>query len=264
MRAIITCDTCINDDNLRLLLAELNLCPNRNIGEDQLKKLKELIKIKRTEISTDIPGEGLKEIIDATVICTIFDGETKTWGIVSRPNKYRISFRLKNPVASRLKNACESLVRSLRSEKTLEFLIREGHVNKNTNIWRYFPFLHSIFLPKEYFHFYPLIEILEKNSDQYSFSGKIVHRSAFAAAVEERTIEFYIILFSGFIAIFLLYLTSPASLLDFANFGEWKEWVRGNMERVSTAALLTMIISGLELFLHWMTIRRESSIKWTA
>lgn len=135
LRAIITCTTCINDDNkIKRILEEINWIPkftDPGISKDSQTR-DEFIKMmdtKKGDILTNIPDES-KEIINATTICTIYNGETKTWGIVSRPNKFLISFRLKNPLSTRLKAACKSLIISLRFYNGKFLLIRKKEKQK--------------------------------------------------------------------------------------------------------------------------------------
>jgi hypothetical protein len=113
MRAIISCITPLSNEEIIAVLNDINWLPNTCIDNCNLASLKKNIDTQTTELLKNIPNEdtGVKD----TTFVTIFDGYTKTWGIVTRTNQYRLTIRLKNPVVESLKQACESIVTLLRS-----------------------------------------------------------------------------------------------------------------------------------------------------
>jgi hypothetical protein len=226
MRAIILCDTLVENNDLESILSEINWLPN--MEDDNLELLE-----RKKEILEHIPKDA-KKLVESTFVCTIYDDETKTWGIVNRPNKHRLSFRLKNPVSDRLKKASIKLVSDMRT-------------NKHTD-------------GKFKFDFLPRVEVLEPGNENYSFAGEILPPHRLKLAISQRKTESYVAIFAGIIAIVLLIVTSPIILPVKTN--SWEIWFSGTLERFSTAALVTMTISAFEVFLHWSEIRRQDLIKW--
>jgi hypothetical protein len=161
---------------------------------------------------------------------------------VSNPSKHALTFRLKTPVSERLKAACEKLVADLQPVV--------GDRDKGRN---------------PAFAFVSRVEVLEPNSQDHAFSGEILPPSRFWLAVQERKTEAYVGAFAAALAILLLVVTSPsikAAVLSFAT-ADWQDWISGNLERFTTATLVTLAISWFEVALHWFDIRRKSSIRWT-
>lgn len=228
MRSIILCDTSIENDDLELILSEINWFPN--IPQDS----KEVIE-RKNEIIEHIPKDA-KILVESTIVCTIYDDETKTWGIVNRPNKHRLSFRLKNPVSEKLKKASIKLVSDMR---TKQYMHTDG---------------------KFHFDFLSRIEVLEPGNENYSFAGEILPPQRLKLAISQRKTETYVAIFAGLIAILLLMITSP--IIFPIKVNPWEIWFFGTLERISTAALVTMTISVFEVFFHWSEIRRQDLIKW--
>lgn len=230
------------------------------------------MKQQKEDILKNIPPQS-KKIIDDTTICTIYNGETKTWGIVTRPNKFLISFRLKNPLSTRLKAACRSLILSLRNYNGAFALDEKEDYDekkdfKNNDIASFRLKLSNFNLfsmrnKKERFKFSSIIEILEPGSEQSSFHGKIIQGSAFKATKEEKKTEISVLICTFIFTVVLLYITSPYGI-DFSSSGAWKDWWEGNLQRVSTAAIVTMLVSIINLIFHWTSIRREYPIRWIA
>lgn len=295
MRAIITCTTHISNEKLKGLLVKLNFCPNRDISEDQKKQLKELIIFNQDEITKDIPDgiilnkdENKKDVVDnakiihevsvLTTVCTLYDGETRTWGIVSRPNKDRLIFRLKNPISTRLKLACSALITALRSKKAQEILNGEECIDREKGSFNKIRLkVLSVFSKstdstreyitsetKEYFDFYNRIEVLEKGSSDYSFSGTIIDQDTFRAARNDRKTEWKIAGIAATLSAIFLILTSPlvTTRLNMNTPFSWSIWVVGMFERLSSAFVVTTGVSILDVVLHWETIRLEYPIRW--
>lgn len=231
MRAIIMCGTTTKDVELEEILTKLNWWPNlpQNSNEVEVNK-KEIIQL--------IPDSD-RVIVEKTFICTVYDAETRTWGIINRPNQNRLIFRLKNPVSDRLKHSCEKLVNKLRSYST-------DHKNNFC------------------FKFKPRVEVLEPGNDNFSFSGEILPSSRVQLAIQERKTEVYVGIFAGLTAIILLIITSPlvSNFVLPSPTSSWRIWTSGTLERFSTAALVTATISFFEVALHWFDIRRKSIIRW--
>lgn len=233
MRAILRCSTKVENEELDSLLASLNWWPNLEQDDPILQE-------RSDDIMNHIAQED-RDLAKKTLLYTVYDDTTKTWGIVSRPSTHMLTFRLKNPVSERLKAACEKLIADLQP-------VRAERGRAKT----------------EAFAFSARIEVLEPNSQDHAFSGEILPPMRFLLAVRERKTEAYVGAFTACIAILLATLTSPpvkAALLPSLT-GEWQQWVSGNLERFTTAALVTMVISWFEVMLHWFDMRRKSYIRW--
>jgi hypothetical protein len=120
MRAIISCTTRLSNKEIVTVLDEINWLPNICVDGKE-NELRFIIRKQKESIFKTIPDEKETTLKNTTFV-TIYDGETKTWGIVTRTNKYRITFRLKNPQSYKLKKACESLVKELRLSKPRDIL----------------------------------------------------------------------------------------------------------------------------------------------
>lgn len=234
MRAIIKCRAIIDTEELDAVLSQHEWWPN-------LPQECEEIKAKRNDILEHIPPED-RTIAEKTYLFTIYDEGSRSWGIVSNPAKHVLTFRIKNPVSDKLKSACEKIVKDLRTSS--------GGKKKDDKIS---------------FDFFPKVEVLEPNSDNHAFSGEILPPKRLLLAIKERKTEAYVGLFTAITTIFVLFFTSPiGSLFVFNNVSTgWKVWLSGNLERISTAVLVTTIISWFEVILHWFDIRRKSIIRWS-
>ena len=233
MRAIIRCTATFEKQDLESLLADINWWPTVDQSDP-------LVRDRAQDIITHI-ADSDRGLAERTLLCTIYDDATKTWGIVSNPSLHVLTFRLKNPVSEKLKVACERLVIQL-----------QPHV----------PDHRSGRTPVE---FSPSVEIFEPNSQDHAFSGAILPPARFWLAVKERKTEAYVGLFTTLLAIVFLTSTSPLvrPWLMRGFDSDWQQWFSGNLERFSTAALVTLTISWFEVFLHWFSLRRQSSIRWT-
>lgn len=223
MIAVFSCNTPLENDALKIVLEETNWCPN--ISQDN-EFLNEKMK--------DILNFSMKSqlfLIESTLIYTIFDSETRTWGIIYRPNKHFISFSLQNPNSDNLKKACEKLVKALENK----------YSNNFTNV-----------------------EVFEPTSKDYTFSGDILHTDYFDLTISQRKTEFFVGLLAGICAIFLLSITSPIiSPFFLSEPNLWSVWLLSALERLNAAALITVTISWFEIILHWLDIKRQPIIRWT-
>lgn len=116
---------------------------------------------------------------------------------------------------------------------------------------------------KNYFKFSSIIEILEPGSDQSSFHGKIIQGSAFKATKQEKKTEISVLICTIIFTVILLYITSPLGS-KFQGVGLWGDWWQENLQRVSTAAIVTMLVSSINLVFHWLSIKKEYPIRWVA
>jgi len=107
MRAIIRSESNIDVDSLDAFLSAKNLWPA--LPQDHPEVLK-----KRQELLDTVAPED-RPLVENTLLYTIYHEGTKTWGIINRPNKHSITFRLKNPVAIKLQSACQKLVCDLQA-----------------------------------------------------------------------------------------------------------------------------------------------------
>lgn len=233
MRAILRCSTTVEKEELDGLLSSQNWWPN--ISQEH-----EIVKAHREDIVSHI-AEQDRDLAHATLLYTIYDDTTKTWGIVSNPSKHALTFRLKNPVSERLKAACEKLVADLQPVG--------GDRDRAKG---------------PAFVFGSRVEVLEPNSQDHAFSGEILPPKRFWLAVEERKTEAYVGAFAAALALLLLIATSPPVKAAFLSGArpEWQGWLSGNLERFTTATLVTLTISWFEVILHWFDIRRKGFIRW--
>lgn len=234
MRAILRCSTSVEREGLDALLSSQNWWPS--VSQDH-----EIVKSQRSDILSHISDQD-RDLAQETLLYTIYDDTTKTWGIVSNPTKHALTFRLKNPVSERLKAACEKLVADLQP-------LASGRDGAR----------------RPALAFVSRVEILEPNSQDHAFSGEILPPKRFWLAVQERKTEAYVGAFAAGLALLLLVATSPPlkRVLLSAATPEWQGWLSGNMERFSTATLVTLAISWFEVALHWFDTRRRSTIRWT-
>lgn len=225
MRAVIKCDADIIDDQLTQWLEQRNWLPNEPQNA-------QLVEQHRAETLEYVPAQD-RTIAEHTHILTLFDETTRAWGTVCRPNKKRLTFRLKHPVSEKLKKACERLVTDILSNSSLQFSETK-------------------------------IEVLEPQGEHRAFAGTVLSPHRWHVVKQERRTEYRVMLASGAIAIGTLLATSPALrpllLSPFAL--DWATWVGGILERLGTTAVVTAIVAGLQLYLHWKDVQREPPIRW--
>ena len=173
-------------------------------------------------------AENQRGIAEATHFLTIIDPATQTWGIVSAPTHTSITIRLKNPIADRLKRACETLVEKIINEnkknKSFFFKQAENHITLK---------------PME------TISVLEPNSDTHAYTGTIVANATFTLAKSERRPEFIVFVVSFLLAISAMWYTSPWSgyFTEGMTEGSMTEWKYSTAARLSTAFLVTAFVS---------------------
>ncbi|WP_292379149.1 hypothetical protein [Methanosarcina sp. UBA289] len=259
MRAIISCTTPLSNEEIIAILSDINWVPNTCVNSEELPQLEKDIAERKEEIFINIPLEIITTL-KATTFATIYDGDTKTWGIVTRTNKYRITFRLKNPISSRLKKACESLVSQLRSDipyKTLKNKLNNEAENTHEIFNEYNKVLFKLSTP---------IQILEKDTDHESFYGEILNESLIKATMADKSNQAIIVLSSGLVTLLLFVVTSPYCSFIFSGKWliplDWAEWLDGILGRVSTATLVTFFVGLLELYLYWVYLTKVAPIRW--
>ncbi|UCD57752.1 MAG: hypothetical protein JSV16_01185 [Candidatus Hydrogenedentota bacterium] len=234
MRAIIRCRTNVEPHGLDALLSERDWWPN-------LSQEHEVVQERKREILTHVT-EGDRDIAEGTHLYTIYDAETRSWGIVSNPTKGVMTFRLKNQVSDRLKTATEKLVYDLQ--------VINAKRRKHGGIK---------------FDFYPTLEVLEPNSQNHAYSGEIIPASKLKYAIQQRRIEAMVGLIAALSAVFFSLLTVPSirSPLFQQLPPEWYSWLSGFAERLATSAIVVATISWLHLLLHWLDLRRKGVIRWS-
>lgn len=271
MRAIISCTTPLSNEEIIAVLNDINWIPNTCVDPNELTKLETDIASKREEIFINIPSEIITTL-KATTFATIYDGDTKTWGIVTRINKNRITFRLKNPISSRLKIACESLVNQLRSDipyKTLKN-IQDNEAENTYEIFNEYNKKNAsgMFNKKTLFKFSRSIQILEKDTDHEAFYGEILNKSLIKATMVDKSNQAIVVLSSGLVTLLLFVVTSPYCSYIFSGNWlipfDWAEWLNGILGRVSTATLVTFFVGLLELYLYWVYLAKVTPIRWVA
>lgn len=235
MRAILRCETSFDEKQLETYFSQTIWWPTVDQGSA-------IVEGHKSDIISHIAPDD-RPLAESTFVFTIYDDATRTWGIVSRPTHHALAFRLKNPIAERLKLACERLVKDLEPVNA-----DQGKMGS-----------------RRAFRFEPSVEVLEPNSQDHALAGEILPPKRLLFAIQERRSEAWVGAFTAVVGVVLLVLTSPPiKPVLLARVEElWRPWVSGNMERVSTAALVTLAISWFEVLLHWFDIRRRSSIRWT-
>lgn len=235
MRAIIKCTAAshVGQDELQKVLDALDWLPR--IPQDD-----SYITGKQAEIFHNV-AEDDRSLVEKTFLLTIYNEDTKTWGIVNNPTSHVFTFRLKNPVADRLKAAAEKLVQDLSTTSVGKHRVDGGE-----------------------FKFVDQIVVLEPNSDHSAYTGEVLPAKGFMLAVRERKRESYVGAFTVFLTILLLVITSPPfSRWLFVSFSQpWQDWLTGNLNRFTTAASVTATIAWFEVILYFFEVRRQSTIRW--
>lgn len=234
MRTIIRCHSNVEPQALDALLAERDWWPN--VPQDH-----KMVEDRKKEILAHVT-EGDRDIAETTHLYTIYDAETRSWGIVSNPTKGMFTFRIKNPVSDRLKAATEKLVYDLQG------IQKQRSRRDGTN-----------------FDFHPTIEVLEPNSQNRAYSGEVIPSNKLGYAIRERKIEATVGLIAALAAIFFSLLTIPSirSPIFLRLEPEWYTWLSGFLERLATSAIVVATISWLHLLLHWLSLRRRGLIRWS-
>ena len=240
MRAIIRCASPAHgtpeelQTKLRKTLEAQNWLPNLKEGDPELDA-------RKAEILGHVTPED-RSLVEKTCFCTVYHDDTKTWGIVSNPTSHAFTFRLKNPKQDRLKAATEELVADLALIPSRTHKPDQGVVE-----------------------FHPHIVVLEPNSDNSAFQGEILPAKGLGLAMLERKTETYVGALTLLLTILLLVVTSPpvAPIVLGKLSSSWQDWANGNLSRFATASLVTATISWFEVLLHWIQVRRQSSIRWT-
>jgi len=226
MRAIIGSASAVSRDDLEAHLRLVGWWPS--LSQDDAEILTH-----RDDILQHV-SQADQTLTARTLLCTIYDEETRSWGIVSNPATGQVTIRLKNASSERLKHACEKIIQQLGA------------------------------LDASPFKFGPRIEVLEPNSEHHAFSGQIVPPQRLWHAILDRKREAWVGSFAYSLAGLLLFVTSPTGAQWFlAGIApSWRLWVSGNLERFSTAALVTGTLLWFEVGLHWLELRRQPVIRW--
>jgi hypothetical protein len=234
MRAVIRCRTNVEPQALDALLSERDWWPN-------LPQEHEVVQERKQEILDQVK-EGDRDIAEGTHLYTIYDAETRSWGIISNPTKGLITFRIKNPVSDRLKKATEKLI--------YDFQVANPTKMRKDGIC---------------FDFHPMIEVLEPNSTNHAYSGEIIPSNKLRFAVQQRKIEASVGLIAALFAVLFSLLTIPSirSPLFQRLPTEWFTWLSGFMERLATSSIVVATISWLNLLLHWLELRRKGLVSWS-
>lgn len=234
MRAIIKCDSTIDLDVLEAFLSTNNLWPA--LPQDHPEVLK-----KREDLLNTIAPED-RPLAENTLLYTIYHDGTKTWGIVNRPSKHSYTFRLKNPVALKLQSACQKLVSDLQAPG--------GKYSGNG---------------QASFAFTAPIDVLEPGKDDHAYFGEVIPQQRLQMVVQKRRTEAMVGTWAAVVGIIMLILTIPPAVeLILLWLGPvWMPWVRGLLERLSSSAFVTAIVSWLNILFFWLNIRRQPAIRWS-
>lgn len=226
MRAIVRFRLEPDADSLKAILEALSWIPKGREEDHEAH---------RQDILNDVAIN--RALVESTYLYTVLDAETETWGIVSNPAGSWIEVRLKNAESEQLRRAATRLVADLGTTS------RSGLRSRHT------------------VHFYDRIEVLAPGSADFAFLGTILDGSPWQATRRERRTEVVFAVAGAVIGVTLLLLTSP--------FGPWSPstdplgiWVEGNLERLTSAALFSAIVSGLTVGLRYLEVRRSPVVNW--
>jgi hypothetical protein len=234
MRAIIKCDSTIDIDVLEAFLSTKNLWPALPQDHPEVQR-------RRQELLDTIAPED-RALAESTLLYTIYHDGTKTWGIINRPSKHSYTFRLKNPVAIKLQSACQKLVADMQTA---------GGTYGTDG--------HSLFT------FTAPIDVLEPGKDDHAYFGEVMPQQRLQMVVQKRRTEAMVGICAAAVGVIMLLLTIPPvgnQLLALLG-PNWMPWVRGLLERLSSSAFVTAIVSWLNIFFFWLDIRRRPAIRWS-
>jgi hypothetical protein len=233
MRAIVKVKSRVDSNKLDDVLKDAGWWPN--LAQDH----EEIIK-RRDELLDHVAPEDVR-LVKETLLFTIYDDITKSWGIVNSPTTHHIDFRIRNRDSDHLKNACERLVADIqRAGKSVR---REEDAD---------------------FSFSSKIEVFEPNSSDHAYYGDILPRKRFTYARHRRQTEFWVGVLAAIVGLVLLVLALPPIANQiFASFSpDWQEYLKGFVDRLATSAIVTATVSLLNVFLFWLDFRRKPIINW--
>lgn len=240
MRAIVKCTASGHTEGknqcekLQKLLDQHNWCPRLSADDRELET-------RKAEILLNVADDD-RNLVEKTFFCTIYDEDSKTWGIVNNPTSHAFTFRLKNPISDRLKAATEKLVADLSG------VTSGGKAAGNGP-----------------FEFHNPIVVLEPTSQHHAFVGEVLPAKGLILAMKEKKRETYVGGLTIFLTVVFMILSLPWTTQHlFGQFSQsFQDWIAGNLSRFSTAALVTATISWFEVILYWFQERRHSAVRWT-
>ena len=238
MRAIITCKADVDLKELDGLLEKIGWWPA--LAQDH----EEVVK-RKNDILTHISDDD-RVVAQETFVCVIYDEITRSWGIVSRPNKNALTFRIKNPISDRLKMACQMLVRNLQDMSN-----KKLHGEKAIQ-----------------FEFNERIDVLERESVNYAFFGKILPPERWETVQEDKKNEIRLILWAFMAFLVILSMTIPnvvssaKTLLPTLAQNGWIDFIKGLMDRIGSSAIVTAVVTALNVYFHYIDVSKISTIKW--
>ncbi len=232
MRAIFDCETTY-EGKIDEVVEKCHWLPSKGVEKEYLDK-------KRDEVIASLPQE-VQERVRSTVECVIFDRTTETWGTVTVETTGILTFRLKNPDADKLRRATERLV-----EEIDNYSVVHGNHLK---------------LPEH-------VQILQANVTHLAFNGTIVlfRKGTFRFALKEKQTEVRIVQFALAILFLLLVATFPYvkktvaevfSNLSQVNGPLFAEWVFGNLDRLTTSMLTTIVVAALGIAFYYSSLRQQ-------
>jgi hypothetical protein len=233
MRAVITCRTQANKNEMEQFLRENYWLPSAGQEDEYVIKM-------RDEIILQISPDD-KEYAEKNIWFTVFDISTRSWGIVDNPIHGTLVFRIKNSVSQRLERASQKLVDDLNKAPNLKV------------------------------GFDPRIDVLQANTGQHAFFGEILLPKPFGRirrAISDRGIDATVGLIAGLIALALLIITIPSinpAVMSFLAITDksWQDWWNGSFARLSTSAIVTFTVTWSGILVHWLRIRRKAIIDWS-
>ncbi|MBC7545086.1 MAG: hypothetical protein H7338_20360 [Candidatus Sericytochromatia bacterium] len=229
MRARLVCHTNMTIDELKSALVQLHLWPEMDQEHPDLKARQ--TEILASGVSSDIP------LVNETLVGTIYESHTQTWGVINRPAGGRYVLRLQHPDAQALRRAAETVVVGLKQ-------VTHGR--------------HRVQFPEPF-------EVQEPNTASTAFWGHVLPRGRWALALKERPTEAFIGALTLVMSVILLTASSPwggAILVPLVPDPHWHTWLDGLLDRFASATLMTGALSWAEVLFHWLAVRRLPNIRW--
>ena len=232
MRALLLCATDLSPDQLQEGITRCGWWSQLPQDSDEIQR-------RKAEVLARVP-QAYRELVAQTYWYTIYNDETKTWGIVNSPTSGRIAIRLVNDNTATLKKACEILVRGL--QETVGEPDREG---------------------VDHLDFLPEVTIMAPDNAVATYRGEILSEARLRALLRERRIEYRTASYALGLALFIFVVTTPpleAPLLAYND--KWARWFFGILERTGTAAITTFTLFCFDIASRLRALQEKMVIRW--
>lgn len=255
MRAIVRCNTELDEEALRSIVDQSDWWPSQPQDSNSIVHEKEEILLR--------VADGDRDGVELNYKWTLHDAGTKSWAIVSKPTRFTYEIRILNSNPRRLNDACENFIKDLRITNGIKVQQRLKKIDESHSLHKMAKQLvHTriegdIVLEND-------IEILEPNSEQVAYIGILRDGSgAFARVRAQRRVEFWIgVAMPITLSLFLLALTHPAIEARVTDRLPWSVWSIAIIGRLATSAGFAAIIGIATLLLYYLDERKRASIDW--